>query len=146
MSDRYSDLFEKVCRETEYEIEDILDRRLTRAEKVQMRKTCSIRMLETLLDDLKHAPSREDAEASVRQWRQYDRVFDHHIDDLVENADKQLSLELSNSQIHMLRTRGTGKDVLYLQELVKEGTKDGLIGKIKKMQAKKDIEEYLEGL
>ncbi|MEM6344524.1 MAG: hypothetical protein AAF927_11615 [Bacteroidota bacterium] len=146
MSDRYSELFEKVCRETEYEVEDILDRRLTRAEKVQMRKTCSIRMLETLLDDLKHAPSPADAEASVRQWRQYDRVFDHHIDDLVENADKHLSLELSNSQIHMLRTRGTGKDVLYLQELVKEGTKDGLIGKIRKMQAKKDIEEYLEGL
>ncbi|MEL7532070.1 MAG: hypothetical protein AAFN10_12205 [Bacteroidota bacterium] len=146
MSDRYSDLFEKVCLESELEIEDILDRRLTRSEKVQLRKTCSIRMIETLMDDLKHAPSREDAEASVRNWRQYDRVFDHNIDELVENADEHLSLALSNSQIHMLRSRGTGKDVLYLQELVKEGTKDGLIGKIRKMQAKKDIEEYLEGL
>lgn len=146
MSDRYSDLFEKVCQESEYEIENILDRRLTRSEKKQLRNTCSIRMLETLMDDLKHAPSREDAETSVREWRQYQRVFEQNIDDLAENAEEHISLELSNSQIHMLRTKGTGKDVLFLQELVKEGTKEGLVGKIKKMQARKEIEEYLENL
>jgi len=146
MSDRYSDLFEKVCQESEYEIENILDRRLTRSEKKQLRNTCSIRMLETLMDDLKHAPSGEDAETSVREWRQYQRVFDQNIDDLVENAEEHISLELSNAQIHMLRTKGTGRDVLFLQELVKEGTKEGLVGKIKKMQARKEIEEYLENL
>ncbi|MFK7922769.1 MAG: hypothetical protein AB8H47_12470 [Bacteroidia bacterium] len=146
MSDRYSDLFEKVCLESELEIEDILDRRLTRLEKKQLRNTCSIRMLETLMDDLKYAPSPADAEVSVKEWRQYQRVFDQNIDDLVANAEEHISLELSNSQVHMLRSRGTGKDVLFLLELVKEGTQDGLIGKIKKMQARNEIEEHLENL
>ncbi|MEL7342731.1 MAG: hypothetical protein AAGM67_19760, partial [Bacteroidota bacterium] len=98
MSDRYSELFEKVCQESELEIERIIQRRLTRLEQKQVRNSCSIRTLETFTDTLKLSVSPAEAEAEMRQLSRFDHIYQQNIDDLEENMKEHLSMELTNSQ------------------------------------------------
>ncbi|MEL6588741.1 MAG: hypothetical protein AAFQ68_01595, partial [Bacteroidota bacterium] len=88
MSDRYSELFEKVCQESELEIERIIQRRLTRLEQKQLRYTCSIRTLETFTDTLKLSASPAEAEAEMQQLLRFDHIYKQNIDDLEESMEE----------------------------------------------------------